>query len=254
MEELNSDQALLGRGHVYHGRTGSPRHGFKYPTFFILFDCQAEVDLLRLLARRFRGVLSFRAEDHLDGRPGPLIENVRAFLREHCAYEPERVSLQAYPRMFGFAFKPVSFWFCWRAGQLDAVLVEVNNTFGERHFYWLKPEGGFDGERWHETAKVFHVSPFFSVSGSYRFRFRRSPTRSRVDINHHAEDGSLALATWIEGELSPLGESSALALVARYGWMTALVWLRIHGQAARLFFKRARFFKKPEPPARKVTT
>ena len=36
------------------------------------------------------------------------------------------------PRMLGYVFNPVSFWFCRdRAGALRAVLCEVNNTFGE---------------------------------------------------------------------------------------------------------------------------
>ena len=40
------------------------------------------------------------------------------------------------PRILGYAFNPVSFWFCFDAGKgLRAVLAEVNNTFGERHCY-----------------------------------------------------------------------------------------------------------------------
>lgn len=253
MEDLSTGP-WIGRGHVFHGRAGPVRHSFRYPTFFLLFDCAREGELRKVLSERFRGVLSFRIEDHLDGRSGGVAERIHEFLRERCGYEAEQVRLQTYPRMFGFAFKPVSFWFCLRGGSLEAVLCEVNNTFGERHFYWLRPEGGFGADSWHETAKVFHVSPFFPVAGFYRFRFRQESARSRVDINHHHDDGSLALATWIEGSLAPLSAVSRSHLVARYGWMTALVWLRIHLQAARLFLKRVRFFKKPDPPSRKVTS
>jgi hypothetical protein len=46
------------------------------------------------------------------------------------------VVLQTMPRVFGFVFNPVSFWFCHdRDGGLRAVLAEVSNTFGERHNY-----------------------------------------------------------------------------------------------------------------------
>jgi DUF1365 family protein len=44
--------------------------------------------------------------------------------------------LHTFPRVLGYAFKPVSFWYAHRAdGSLAAILAEVNNTFGERHAY-----------------------------------------------------------------------------------------------------------------------
>ena len=50
-------------------------------------------------------------------------------LAEICDGE---VVLMTLPRMLGYVFNPVSFWFCRdRAGALRAVLCEVNNTFGE---------------------------------------------------------------------------------------------------------------------------
>jgi DUF1365 family protein len=46
------------------------------------------------------------------------------------------VWLHCMPRVLGYAFKPVSFWYCHREdGTLAAIVVEVNNTFGERHCY-----------------------------------------------------------------------------------------------------------------------
>ena len=48
------------------------------------------------------------------------------------------VWLQTYPRVLGFTFKPVSFWYATALdGTLRAVVAEVNNTFGERHCYLL---------------------------------------------------------------------------------------------------------------------
>ena len=64
-------------------------------------------------------------------------------------------------RAWGYTFKPVSFWYCFRAGPpggaLRAVVAEVNNTFGERHCYVL------DAPAWGQNVvadKAFHVSPF----------------------------------------------------------------------------------------------
>src|SRR3989344_4698121 len=72
------------------------------------------------------------------------------------------VWLHCYPRVLGYTFKPVSFWYCHRAdGHLRAIVVEVNNTFGERHCYLLDaPQYGVE----QQARKVFHVSPFCEVN------------------------------------------------------------------------------------------
>jgi uncharacterized protein len=88
------------------------------------------------------------------------------------------VWLQAFPRVLGHAFKPVSFWYAHRAdGSLAAIVAEVNNTFGERHCYLL-PEPQYGQTML--AHKVFHVSPFCDVQGEYRFRFMRTSTRVKT--------------------------------------------------------------------------
>jgi len=95
------------------------------------------------------------------------------------------VWLHCYPRVLGFTFKPVSFWYCHRPdGSLRAIVVEVNNTFGERHCYLLDtPRYGAELR----ATKVFHVSPFCAVEGGYRFRFMLTPgmdrTVARIDYD-----------------------------------------------------------------------
>ncbi|MGE0657973.1 MAG: DUF1365 family protein, partial [Reyranellaceae bacterium] len=105
---------------------------------------------------------------------------------------------------------------------------------------------------WLEARKVFHVSPFLPVEGRYRFRFRLDSQRVRADIHYHDDDG-LMLVTWSDGDRRELGSASALGAVFRHPLMTFMVVFRIHLQAARLWFKRARFFRKPAPPAEELT-
>ena len=60
---------------------------------------------------------------------------------------------------------------------LRAIVVEVNNTFGERHCYLLdRPVYGVELK----ATKAFHVSPFCRVSGDYRFRFFVDADRTRT--------------------------------------------------------------------------
>jgi len=150
--------------------------------------------------------------------------------------------------VFGFTFKPVSFWYCHRRdGTLRAILMEVNNTFGERHCYLLDtPAYG----RELQAAKVFHVSPFCPVEGQYRCRFLLNldsgHTVARVDY-----DDSLGplLQTSVSGTLEPLGAASLRRALWRYPAMTWGVVMHIHWQAVKLFVKRAPFFSKPALPA-----
>lgn len=111
-------------------------------------------------------------------------------LREGVEDASGEVWLHTYPRVLGYTFKPVSFWYCHRPdGSLRTIVVEVNNTFGERHCYLLD-EPAYGREL--KADKVFHVSPFCSLEGGYRFRFMRSThdgvekTVARVDYDDAA--------------------------------------------------------------------
>jgi uncharacterized protein len=174
------------------------------------------------------------------------------------------VWLHCYPRVLGFTFKPVSFWYCHRADDsLAAVVVEVNNTFGERHCYLLGGPGLAFGRELTAT-KVFHVSPFCMVAGSYRFRFMRNdlhppgacartnPPRTVARIDHHDEQG-LLLQTSVSGALQPLTAASIRAAFFGMPLMTLGVIARIHWQALKLWSKRVPFLRKPQPPQSFVT-
>jgi len=153
-------------------------------------------------------------------------------------------------------FNPVSFWFCHRHdGALRAIVCEVNNTFGERHCYLLDTGGVMQWGQSHTASKVFHVSPFCAVDGSYRFRFMRTMQNIKganierivARIDYDDAQGPLLL-TSISGTLQPLSTSSAGIAFLRHPLMTLGVIARIHWQALKLFIKRVPFFSKPLPP------
>lgn len=244
----------MGEGHVFHARHGEIKNQFRYPIFYILAGCGHEEALQGLLRGKFKRALSFSAGDYLKGGKQPLEKSIKNFLETECQYVAESVQLLTMPRMLGYAFNPICFWFCYKNQKMDAVLCEVNNTFGERHFYWIHPDQGIAEDAWYKAVKVFHVSPFFPVEGYYQFRFQVSADTYRIDINYLGDDQILKLATWIEGKFRPLVESSAGYLLLKYGWMTPLVVLRIHTQALRLWLKKARFYKKPQVPKQEVTS
>lgn len=254
VNEPFAPQAGLVVGHVRHLRLRPVQHGFTYPTFSVLLPMQAWAagHAQPALPRNRWSWISFHDADH--GRGGPdALAWLRSLLSEHGVHDADgEIWLQTYPRIFGFVFKPVSFWYCHRAdGGLRAVVAEVNNTFGERHCYLL--DGADVGwGRTLQAGKAFHVSPFFAVQGGYRFRFARTGTRLVARVEHFDEQGTL-LVTSIGGEVRPLDAKGLRSALHRAPLLTLGVFARIHWQALRLWLKRVPFHRKPAPPAAAVT-
>ncbi len=240
--------ALLAKGVVRHRRLRPVLNAFVYPTYFLLLPMrQLRGQATAALHRNRFGWLSFHDRDHGDGSADALgwLEGLLA--AEGVDDADGEVWLQTYPRVFGYVFKPVSFWYCHRRdGSLAAVVAEVNNTFGERHCYLLVgPQLGFGREQ--QARKVFHVSPFCSVQGRYRFRFMRAGDRIVARVDHDDDDGPL-LETSLSGRLQPLTARSVRSAFFGTPLMTLGVIARIHWQAVRLWLKRVPFHGKPEPP------
>jgi uncharacterized protein len=244
---------LLATGTVRHLRLRPAHHGFDYRTYFLLLPLRRlrEQPDAALARNRF-GLIAFHDRDHGDGRADCL-----TWLDEQLAAQGIRdadgeVWLQTYPRVLGYVFKPVSFWYCHRQdGSLAAIVAEVNNTFGERHCYLLAGNDvGFGREL--RARKVFHVSPFCHVEGQYRFRFARTDTRVVARIEHDDASG-LLLITSVSGELAPATAARQWRAFFGQPLMTLFVMARIHWQALRLFAKRVPFVPKPQVPDQALT-
>jgi DUF1365 family protein len=252
--------AQIGFGQVRHTRLRPRRNSFAYDTFFIMLPMRSlnRPDVAGALAVNRAGWISFHDQDHGDGRSpedgGALAWLTELLQREGIDDADGEVWLHTYPRVLGYTFKPVSFWYCHRIdGELRAIVVEVNNTFGERHCYLLdRPQYGCELL----AHKCFHVSPFCRVEGQYRFRFMRTEhagePRTVVRIDHDDEHGPL-LNTSVSGRLQPITTHALRHALWGYPAMTLMVVARIHWQALKLWLKRVQFFHKPTPPERFVT-
>ena len=242
----------LYRGHVMHMRLTPFRHQFRYRVFSLLLDIDRLEDTLaplRLLALNRFGLMSFYCRDH-GARTGDALRPwVEEELARYGFERPERIWLLSFPRILGYAFNPLSVYFCEDAsGRLSAVLYEVKNTFGDQHVYVLRADDDGDGAVRHGTEKAFFVSPFIDMDQSYRFTFRRPSDRLALKIRQHGSDGPWLIATQ-SGERRPLSDWSLLAQWAAHPAMTAKVILAIHWQALRLWWKGARFhpYRGPYP-------
>ena len=254
---MSGNGALLYFGKVMHRRLAPVSHGFRYGVFFL----RLRIDRMpqrwpRLFSRNGWNLFSFHDADHGPCDGSALLSWIRGILTRHgLACADGAIWLQAFPRVLGYVFNPVSFWLCHdRAGALRAVLAEVRNTFGERHNYLVAhPDGRaiMPGD-WLTARKVFHVSPFFPVSGQYRFRFNDAGMQCNFRIDYTADDGA-QLQTGVGGTAEPMRSAALARAFVRYPWMTLGVIVRIHYQALRLWLKRVPFHSKPQPPFEEIT-
>ena len=258
---LAAHRPHIGFGHVWHTRLRPRRHRFIVPTFFLLLPMRtlrAQPEAAGVLALNRPGALAFRDADHGDGRSpaqGGALAWLEALLHsEGIDGVDGEVWLQCYPRVLGYSFKPVSFWYCHRQdGSLRAIVAEVNNTFGERHAYLLDhPHYGQELR----ARKAFHVSPFCAIDGGYRFEFRRSGAdglqSARVRIDYHDAEGPVLL-TGMAGRLEPLTAASRRRALWRYPLLTLGVMARILWNALLLWLKQVPFHTKPQAPAMPVS-
>ncbi len=234
-----------------HRRLRPVGNAFAYPVFFVQLP-------LRRLASANCGIfavdrwhlLSFRTADHGARDGSPLLPWIEQKLRAEGLPSDGEIILQTFPRVFGYVFNPVSFWFCHdRGGQLIAVLAEVNNTFGGSHSYLLHQHGRplLPGAE-HAASKLFHVSPFCTVEGGYRFRFRRTERAQVAHIDYDDADGPL-LQTSISGKQLAWTASALWRVFLRMPLLTLGVMARIHWQALKLWCKGVPFFGARAPVA-----
>ncbi len=243
--------AVLVTGHVVHERLWPLAHRFVYPIFYLRLPLSrlAEIHSPCLGIDRLRP-LSIRRRDYGPGDGGDLLAWIRVQLRAAGLDASGEVWLQTMPRVFGYAFNPISCWYCHDAsGALRAILAEVNSTFGERHRYLLAAtDGGEIGATTQlHCRKRMHVSPFCKVVGSYAFRVVERAGRSELSIDYH--DGErLVLRAMVGGRLTPAHDTHLWRALLRQPLLTLGVTARIHWQALRLWLRRLPVYSKPAHP------
>jgi DUF1365 family protein len=200
---------------------------------------------LRLLARNARHLLAFHDRDHLV----PPSSDVAVGIRDHLAAEGIdatgwRITLIANARVLGYVFDPASFWLCHDAtGVLRVVVVEVHNTFGERHLYTLHRSGPADDAIFRATMdKTFYVSPFIDVSGGYVVRVREADDALRIAIDQGDGDGGLLYASLVLRR-RPLTDRTLLRMMLRHPLVTQKTIAAIHWHALRLWRRGATFHR-----------
>ena len=224
-----------------HDRLEPVRHFFKYPLYMHLIDLSELEDLGKKFSffgyNKFRP-LSIYDKDYLGPQDLSLMSKVRELLKEK-SYKDEvkRVELLTTPRYFGYVFNPASFFYCYgEDDKILALILEVNNTFGERHVYVMDSE--FEvGENKYYLPKEFYVSPFNDISGDYDCA--TICPNGAVDIKLNIVDKDKTIfRSRVWGKTKPLSWNSFLSSFYDYPFTAVLNLPRITWQAAKLHFSK----------------
>ncbi|MBP1849076.1 DUF1365 domain-containing protein [Rhizobium halophytocola] len=236
-----SFQSALFPGEVVHARKRPRTHSLRYQVASFLLDLDELPELdakLRLFGVNRFSAFSFHEADHGDLQRGDL----KAWALRHLTSagiqtDGIRIRLLCYPRILGYAFNPLSVYFCERPdGEMAAVLYEVCNTFKERHTYVIPVTAGKARTIRHRCSKAMYVSPFVPMDCEYRFRIVTPEDDVLIAIDEHDADGSLLYASFA-GKRVELTDAALAKTLLQYPLMTVKVVVAIHYEALKLWWK-----------------
>jgi len=236
---------------VMHKRLFPKVNAFRYGIYYLvlpLTKLSADLENAYFKLNR-RGLLSFNNEDHGNRNSESLSEWARNILNNFGIDKADgEIILVTMPRVCGYVFNPVSFWYCLDKSQkLRAVICEVNNTFGETHSYICvhDDQREITNSDYLTGQKLFHVSPFLEREGHYKFRFSLGAEKMGAWIDFYDGEGKKKLLTALTGDFSDFTPKNCAKAFWRYPLITIKSIFLIHWQALKLFLLGTEYVPKP---------
>lgn len=227
-------------GTVTHRRLRPVVHDLSYSvaSLFVDVDQLARGETPALLSHNRFNLFSIHDRDHGDAA------SIRDFVwghvaREGLSGEVRRIFMLAYPRILGFAFNPLTTYYAVDAEERVRLMIyEVHNTFGGRHTYVCRPEGEglAEGTAFGTAEKVFRVSPFNGVEGSYGLRASVPGETLSLGVSLTTGEGPV-LKAYFKAERRPLSSFALLGQFFRLPFQSATVVGGIHWEALKLWLK-----------------
>ena len=239
-------ETCIYKGFVTHRRFKPLRHYFSYKTFSILFDLTELEDLQKKISifsfNKFN-IFSFYNKDHGSRDGSDLTEWVKKNLKKYdLNYSISKIKLLCFPRIFGYAFNPLSIFYCYEGNILKAILYEVKNTFNEQHTY-VFPVNDSAKIITQQCKKKFYVSPFIEMNTFYNFRLTEPNENIRILIKQTDKVEKVLVACQI-GRKQSMSLKQLLINLFTYPMMTFKIMILIHYEALRLWKKGAIFRKR----------
>lgn len=233
---------------VGHARLWPKKNSFLYRIFYVKIPIQKEpyANKPALISFDRFNIFAIFTKDHGAKKTGTTWYD---YIHEQLAsvnfpnHTSMTVTMITHPRLFGYAFNPITFWMVTDQRQaVRAVLCEVRNTFKQSHNYLLfkKDFSAITPEDTLQADKKLYVSPFNTTEGHYEFNFTYTGSYFKAVVNYFNGQNIHVLNTYVGGTINQLTSGSILKSVVLYPAMTAMVVVRIHWQALKLYVKKVR--------------
>jgi uncharacterized protein len=217
---------------LYHARISHHRrtpvdHRFDYGGVWWLVDADAPPRF----PRPWRWLARFDTADRMDVRGLVAAQGIAT----------DRLLMLGQARTLGYHFDPLTvYWSFDLTGELNAVVAEVHNTYGERQAYVLPagPEGS-DAV----VDKALYVSPYHPEQGRYRMRVSTPGAEVKVEVSLVGHGGQPFTAS-LHGRRAPASRANFLRLSLRYPWPPLRVAALIRWQAIRLRLRGVPVFQR----------
>lgn len=233
---------------VTHTRISPKKHAFTYRVFMLSIDLDSFPQVPLLSQNRFN-LFSIHNRDHINTDPTLSIrQNLTSWLAEKGTVIPDDaiIKLITFPRVLGYAFNPVSFYYIYRnTGEPITAVAEVTNTYREMKLFPLG-EPNTEGRFNHTVAKNFYVSPFSDPNDTFHFRICQPSDQWTIHIDN-LTDAKPTLLSAIRGEQRQLTASRLAWLAIKYPLLSLSIIFRIHLHALLLFLKKIPHFAKSTP-------
>ncbi|WP_411827178.1 DUF1365 domain-containing protein [Luteolibacter sp. AS25] len=233
---------------ITHTRVSPGKHAFSYRVFMFAIDLD-HFPKLPLLSRNRLNIFSIDDRDHIRTDPEKNTrQNLTDFLAQNGSPIPPdaKVTLLTFPRVLGYSFNPVSFYYISSpAGLPITAVAEVTNTFREMKLY---PLGTPDAQEKfdHTTPKEFYVSPFSDPNDTFHFRLHQPTDTWTVHIDN-LTTGKPTLLSHIRSTRKSLTTPRLAWFALKYPLLSLAIIFRIHLHALLLFLKKIPHFPKSTP-------
>ena len=249
---MSEIESVIYQGNVMHSRVDPVEHSFNYNIYFYAFNLDELANLdknIKLFSYNKKNIISIYDKDYLTIGNESIKEKVLSYLAKHNHNETiNKIILITSAKYFNYIFNPVSYYYCYNNDKLTYIIVEINNTFKEKHIYILKDVLKEQKNlRLYKSSKVFHISPFKDLKGEYEFWF--SDIQNLIDIRINlVKNNKITFYTRQKGEALNMSNANLVKTIIKFPFSAALTMPRILWQAARLHYeKKLPVWTKPRP-------
>ena len=236
-------------GVVKHTRFSPFHHSFSYKISYFWFRLN-DFREYYLFKRNRISIFSFFDDDHGQIEKKGVVEDFFQKKLRRIKGDFFKIKVFCLPRILNYSFNPISVFILYNKREIPSgVILEVNNTFKERHLYFSKIKKDqtnfiFD--------KGFYVSPFFEVKGSYDISFKIDEKNIYLYIKYIVDKKKVFEASY-QGKSKDMNEINLLRTFFTISIQNIKATLGIYIQALKLFFKGAKYISRPKISKTKFT-